>query len=111
MTEQKTDGHPEGGAVLEVKRIANPNRQSFYANNTIVAVNQWDVQMYFSLVNETSPGQFGAVEQALIIMTPEHALAFSRALQKGLENYARNQGTIRDIKPVALASPTKEQKG
>jgi hypothetical protein len=94
---------------IAVQRIPNPNRPTIYANNTVIAGNQWDVQLYFSLVHEIAPGQFGATEQALVILTPEHALALSKALQRTLENFAQHQGGIRDVKPVELG-PTELEK-
>ncbi len=94
--------------VFPIQRIPNPNRQTFYANNTFVAGNQWDIQFYFSLVHEITPGQFGAVEETLVIMTPEHALAFSKALEKALAGYSASQGGIRDIKSPELPAPSEK---
>ena len=90
--------------IFPIQRIPNPNRQTYYANNTFVAGNQF----YFSLVHEIAPGQFGAVEETLVIMTPEHALAFSKALQKALEGYSASQGGIRDIKSPEMPAPSEK---
>lgn len=87
---------------IQVQRIPSASRPVIYANNTIVTGNQWDFQMYFSLIHEVAPGTMGAVEEVLIIMTPEHALAFSKALQRTLATFTKEQGEIRE---VALPEP------
>jgi hypothetical protein len=93
-------GMPIG--TLAIKRVENPNRPVIYSNNVVVTGNQWDFQLYFSLVHEVSPGTFGAVEEALVILTPEHALALSKALQRTLETFAQQQGAIREIKSAEI---------
>jgi len=90
------------GTAFQIRRAANPGKPVFYVNNAQIIANQWDVQLYFSLVQETTPGEFAAVESALIIMTPEHALALSKALQQTLDTYARQQGSIRDVQQISL---------
>ena len=99
MSEEKTSAPAHALGVMKVERVHNVNKPTFYANNTIVMANQWDIQFVFSLVHETAPGQIGSVDEAMIIMTPEHALAFSKALQSSLESYAASQGGIRVVKP------------
>lgn len=96
--------------LYQVNRTSNPNRPVLYVNNSLIVVNQWDAQMYFSLIQETSPGQFGSIEQALVVMTPEHALAFSKALQQSLEGYEKSQGRIRVIKPTEAPIPAATRK-
>lgn len=90
------------GAMFQIKRVANPQKPIMYINNAQVMANQWDVQLYFSLVQETNPGEFAAVDSAVVIMTPEHALALSKALQQTLESFAKQQGVIREITQISL---------
>jgi hypothetical protein len=87
-------------AIRRVERVPDQNRVAFYSNNALVVGTQWDIQMYFSLVHETEPGKFLAVEKVLVIMTPEHAARFVNALKKTLEGYEASQGAIRDIKNI-----------
>jgi hypothetical protein len=99
---------PQTG-LIQVQCLVNPNRPIIYANNSLIIGTQWDIQMYFSLVHEIAPTQFGAVEEAMIVMTPEHAMALLKALKENLEKYEAAQGKIRDIKiiqiPQAAAHP------
>jgi len=88
--------------IRKIERVPNPGRSVLYSNNAFVVSTQWDIQMYFSFVHEVTPGNFAGVEQALVVMTPEHALQLLRALQKNLESYEAGQGKIRDIKPVEV---------
>lgn len=88
--------------IVQIKRMANAERPVFYVNNAQVFASQWDVQLYFSMVHEVTPGDFAAVESALVIMTPEHALALTKALQLTLDAYAKQQGNIRDIVPIQV---------
>jgi hypothetical protein len=100
---------PMQGGIIQVQRIANPNRPVIYANNSLVVGTQWDIQMYFSLVHEIAPMQFGAVEEVMVVMTPEHALAFVKALRTNLDKYEEAQGKVREIKviqpPAAQVAP------
>jgi hypothetical protein len=98
--------------IMEIKRIPNQSgeRPTFYVNQALIFANQWDVQINFALVHEASPGQFAAVDTALVIMTPEHALSLSKALQKTLDAYTKQQGEIRDIKPLTLPAPPPVEK-
>lgn len=96
---------------VRVERVA-VSRPVFYANNTITMVNQWDVQFVFALIHEIAPGQLSSADQAVVIMTPEHALAFSKSLQKSLEAFTKAQGEIRVVEAVQVppgheAGPTK----
>jgi hypothetical protein len=106
MSEQKTN-EPMTLGVMNVARVPNPSRPTFYANNTVVMANQWDLQLNFGLIHETIPGQFGSLDEVLIIMTPEHALALSNALQGALQAYSASQGEIRKIKSPEISTPEK----
>jgi len=86
--------------VQRVQRVTNPNRVTVYANSAIVIANQWDIQVTFGLMHETSPGKLEVVDQALVVMNPEHALAFSKALNRTVASYEKTNGKIREIKPV-----------
>jgi hypothetical protein len=88
--------------VQRVANVVNPNRATVYANSAVVTTNQWDIQVYFGCLQETGPGKVEVVDQAAVIMNPEHALAFSRALQQVLQAYERASGKIREIKPLEL---------
>lgn len=101
----ETQGMPIG--TIQIQRVANPNRQIVYANNSIITGNQWDFQLYFSLVHEVAPGTMGAVEEVLVIMTPEHALALSKALQKTLATFTKAQGEIREVPLPEPGPPAK----
>jgi hypothetical protein len=90
------------GFVTPLVRVGDPNKPTIYCNNIVLAVTQWDVQMYITTVQETEPGKFMAVDKALVIMTPEHAMKFSEVLKTALENYASANGPIREIKQVTL---------
>jgi len=105
-TEKQEQALPSG--LVAIKRIANPTKQVIYVNNAFVFANQWDIQMTFATVREVSPGEFGSVDEATIIMTPEHALAFAKALENTLHSYSQSQGTIREIKAVELSSTSEK---
>jgi|SRR5271157_1208444 len=90
---------PDVSGLFQIKRVLNPNRPVIYTNNAFVMMNQWDLQVSFALVHEVAIGEFGSVDEVTVIMTPEHALAFSKALQRTLDIYASTQGAIRIIKP------------
>lgn len=97
---------PMQGGVIQVQRIGNPNRPIVYANSSLVVGTQWDIQLYFSLVHEIAPTQFGAVEEVMVVMTPEHALAFAKALKENLEKYEAAQGKVREIKAIQIPQPS-----
>lgn len=103
MSDEKMVTGVQGKAIVrKVKRILSPNRQTIYSNSTIVFGNQWDIQMYFGLMSETSPDTYETIDQALVIMTPEHALAFSKALQENLRKFEEHGGKIREVKKVEV---------
>lgn len=89
---------PNSSDVRKVERAANPSRSVIYVNNTVVENSQVDIQLYFSFVHEVTPGKFASVEQLLVVMAPEHALQFSKALQRNLEGYETAHGKIREIR-------------
>jgi hypothetical protein len=98
MTQDQLTASPNPSGARKVERTANPSRPVVYVNNTVVENSQVDVQLYFSFVHEVTPGRFASVEQLLVVMAPEHALQFSKSLQKTLESYETAHGKIREIK-------------
>lgn len=104
---------PEGAGLQAVtqavQRVKSPEFQMYYCNNTLVMSNQWDFQFYFSQIREAEVGKWVAQERAAVVMTPEHALAFSKALKACLEAYEAGQGKIREIKPAQVPSTPTEK--
>ncbi len=90
------------GEVLAIPlvRMSDPNKPTIYCNNVFLAATQWDIQLYISTIQETEPGKFMSVDKALVVMTPEHALRLAAVLQNTVENYAKANGAVRDIKPI-----------
>jgi len=86
--------------VRAVIRKSSPGRTNVYVNSAVVLSNQWDIQFYFGFMYETEPGKFETVDQVMVVMNLEHALAFSKALQRTIQSYEKTQGKIREIKPI-----------
>lgn len=93
------------GELIEVRRVKSQNRIMVYTNNTMVFSSPYDFQFYFSVINEARPGEFEATEQAVVVMTPEHAVRLYNALGRNLQIYQNKHGKIREPEGPVSAPP------
>ena len=75
--------------------VRSPDFVSLYINNTRFGFSKWDIQMICGRVSVTAIQNLNPVEElAVIAMSPQHAKAVLKALEKNIEIYEAEHGEI-----------------
>lgn len=99
------DSKPQLPAVRAT--VKGPEHKSLYVNSSRMGISPYDVRMVVGQVIEVAEGQVNE-DHATIIMSPEHAKAFLRNLEKTIASYEETFGEIKD--PLTVLKQTEEQK-
>lgn len=75
--------------------VKSPEHKIFYVNSSRMGISPYDVRVIVGQVVEVAEGQVNE-DQATIIMSPEHAKAFLRSLEKTIASYEETFGEIKD---------------
>lgn len=87
--------------------VKSPEHKNLYVNSSRMGISPYDVRMIVGQVVEIAEGQVNE-DHATIIMSPEHAKAFLRNLEKTIASYEENFGEIKD--PLVLQKAEAEPK-
>ena len=86
-----------------------PDELTFYTNFTEMQISPEDVILQFGLVNVSNPAESKSIARAY--MTPGHAKRLSLLLNKMVEEYERNFGTIATNPVDLFTSEARERLG
>jgi hypothetical protein len=75
-------------------RSDSPSKFSIYCNNTELALSPWDVRIKIMEMLGAEGGVVELIVHGSLAMSPQHAKAFSEALQKTIQIYEDNFGPI-----------------
>ena len=85
-------------------RVFQPlNLQTFYANNSRIAMSYWDIRLYFlealpeTAASLAATGETGAklVERFCVVMTPEYVRALAEGLTQAVKDYEETYTKLR----------------
>lgn len=62
---------------------------TIYANSAKVEASVWDIRIRLGQIEEASATQLVINEVVCVYMSPEHAKAFLKVLETGIENYEK----------------------
>lgn len=79
----------------EQKYIPAEGFISTYANSVRVGITLWDFSLVFGEIEEATPDFLSVKENARVMMSPEHAMAFFEVLQRNIKLYEEKFGKIR----------------
>ncbi len=99
--EQKAeiDQRPLQMEMADVEQVRGEGYMSTYANSVNLMVSPWDIRLIFGELMDTGDKRGARIEnRASVVMSPQHAKAFSIILARHLEKYEAEHGAI-TLKP------------
>lgn len=82
----------ESGRVVENIRDATP--PPVYANNVTLLMSRWDFKFVFGDILDMTDDRLRVNERVTVVMSPQHAAAFSDVLSKHVGGYEERFGPI-----------------
>ena len=109
MSEENNEPKESEIHATKIKLEGSRNCFKAYANYGSVMATPFDIQLIFADIAELGPGEVVATAQARIIMAPEHAALLAAALQKRMEAFVLQHGSLRPVAhaPVQASEPPK----
>jgi hypothetical protein len=68
-----------------------------YANHVEIGASIWDFRFMFFEITEDETGNLIRERKARVVMSPQQAEAFSRALGRSVENWKRETSNLPDL--------------
>lgn len=75
-------------------RTIPPDARTIYVDSTRMALSPWDIRFHFGLLKEKEQGIVVDEEQAVVIMSPQHAKAVLDVLKSNIEKWEAAHGKI-----------------
>jgi hypothetical protein len=106
----KFDAPPLTPEQLRDAIVQIPNLPVMYFNHARVASSNFDVRVFFGLMNITAQNKQSVTEQLCVVFTAEFAKVFLEALKTALERYEGLFGKVRQMPTATTALPGPEVK-
>jgi len=86
----------------QVQIIAVDTEPSMYANNVEIKLSAWDVRFWFGEIQNVNPEakEIMVTRRVRVIMSPQHAKAFSKVLADNIQKYEDAFGELQ-VEPNA----------
>lgn len=92
-TKHKPQGEPVNINELPQQRAAG--YLSAYSNQVEIGFSPWDVKMLFFEITEDENGDPIREKKVGVVMSPQHAMAFSQVLNNTIERWAKEHASDR----------------
>ena len=73
---------------------------SMYSNHAQMGFSPWDVTIFFCELTEDENGDIIREQKARVVMSPQHAIAFSKLLNNTVDQWAKKHASDRQDGPA-----------
>ena len=90
----KNKSRTERRAARVIENVRDDTPAPVYANNVTLYVSRWDLKFSFGEIKDVTDEKLRVNERVVVVMSPQHALAFAETLNKNLKTYEDHFGPI-----------------
>lgn len=90
-TQHRPQDEPVNSNKLPQQRAAD--YLATYSNQVEVGFSPWDFRLLFFEITEDENGDLIREKKARVVMSPQHAIAFSQLLNTAIEKWAEEHGS------------------